>query len=454
MSTDPSTSSTAAWTFSGFSFPNTTPIPDQVFDELLPRLSGAELKVLLYICRRTFGFKKASDDISINQMLNGIVKRDGTRIDYGTGLSKPSLIKALKDLQEKGILIAVRQSSEEKGNEPTNYRLRFVEAEVGTGEEEEPQTAGQAQTEKNFTPLGQKTLLGGRTKNFTKPLVKKLYPQETELQAYKPVNVNGDEFKQEPNQTSRQPQNSISKLPDLDQPADRMQYVADFILQQLKDAHSLGFYRLIAAKVPEAVIRQALAEIKVDGAKNPAKLFTYKMKTYALEQLKHTNEDEAAVQPSAPNQAQSQVTEPLLVDAHLQVEERSPKQAQEIGQLEQVAGEWGSMDREQHLWQQVLADLKVQLTSVIGYNLLENSLLLSVANGKAVIALPNQWAKEYVSQRLAPSICQALAQHLEGQTVHVNFITPDQTPGSTLATGVSLGVAPDSHPDGHPLVEG
>lgn len=33
--------------FCGFRSPNTTPIPDEVFDELLADLSGAEVKVLL-----------------------------------------------------------------------------------------------------------------------------------------------------------------------------------------------------------------------------------------------------------------------------------------------------------------------------------------------------------------------------------------------------------------------
>lgn len=60
--------SQAGWQFSGFVFPTTTPVPDQLFDELLPRLSGAELKVLMYIIRRTFGFKKQSDDISLAQL--------------------------------------------------------------------------------------------------------------------------------------------------------------------------------------------------------------------------------------------------------------------------------------------------------------------------------------------------------------------------------------------------
>jgi hypothetical protein len=37
---------TATVPFQGFRSPNTTPIPDEVFDELLAELSGAEVKVL------------------------------------------------------------------------------------------------------------------------------------------------------------------------------------------------------------------------------------------------------------------------------------------------------------------------------------------------------------------------------------------------------------------------
>jgi hypothetical protein len=58
--------------FEGFDSPNTTPVPDVVFDRLLARLGEAELKALLYIIRRTFGFKRDRDPISFNQFLRGI----------------------------------------------------------------------------------------------------------------------------------------------------------------------------------------------------------------------------------------------------------------------------------------------------------------------------------------------------------------------------------------------
>ncbi len=50
--------------FQGFRSPTYTPVPDELFDDLMSTLSGAGLKVLLYIVRRTFGFKKADVDHS------------------------------------------------------------------------------------------------------------------------------------------------------------------------------------------------------------------------------------------------------------------------------------------------------------------------------------------------------------------------------------------------------
>src|SRR5918911_359399 len=95
--------------FNGYSKPNYTMVPDELFDEQLPYLSGAELKVLLYIIRRTFGFKKDSDNVSLQQMLNGISTRDGERLDRGVGLSKKTLLGALRSLEEKHIILTQRR---------------------------------------------------------------------------------------------------------------------------------------------------------------------------------------------------------------------------------------------------------------------------------------------------------------------------------------------------------
>ncbi|GEM_PF-1328386 len=104
---------------------NGTVVPDDVFDVLMPLCSGAEFKVLSYIVRRTFGFKKESDSISLKQMVDGITKRDGEVLDKGTGLSKATAAVAIKGLVEKGIIEVQRNRSKERGDEPTTYNLKF-----------------------------------------------------------------------------------------------------------------------------------------------------------------------------------------------------------------------------------------------------------------------------------------------------------------------------------------
>ena len=155
-----------SYKFPGFSSPRYTQIPDIVFDELQHRLSGAEYKVLMYILRRTFGFKKDADNISYNQMLNGIIKKDGTRIDYGAGIKSPTtLTQAIKRLEELGVITAVRNSSQEKGIETTTYQ---------------PNMGQDTPVQKLNTPTP-KNVVGATTKNGA-PLLQKVEQQETVLQ--------------------------------------------------------------------------------------------------------------------------------------------------------------------------------------------------------------------------------------------------------------------------------
>jgi len=109
--------------FRGYTSPNYTQVPDELFDRQLPELSGAELKVLLYIMRRTFGFKKDSDNISLSQICRGITTRDGRVLDRGTGLSKSTAQLAIKGLLEKGVILTTKRVSKEKGNEATTFEL-------------------------------------------------------------------------------------------------------------------------------------------------------------------------------------------------------------------------------------------------------------------------------------------------------------------------------------------
>lgn len=123
--------SAAAPIFRGFEKPTYTPIPNDLFDVLMSELAPAELKITLYVARRTFGFKKGTDRISASQFERGIIKSDGQVLDYGTGLSRRAIYLALDSLTKKGILLRNRHSSVEHGDEPNEYGLNIVES-IGT----------------------------------------------------------------------------------------------------------------------------------------------------------------------------------------------------------------------------------------------------------------------------------------------------------------------------------
>jgi hypothetical protein len=91
-----------------------TKIPNEVLDWLLPDLSAAELRVLLYVYRRTLGFHKLSDKISLKQICNGIETRAGKPLDRGTGLSREAAIQAIRRLGRFGV-IAVHQKGPGRG---------------------------------------------------------------------------------------------------------------------------------------------------------------------------------------------------------------------------------------------------------------------------------------------------------------------------------------------------
>ncbi|MDP9379722.1 MAG: replication protein [Chloroflexota bacterium] len=127
--------------FPGFQRPTYTQVPDEFF-HLAPELLERHLKILLYVMRRTFGFRKDRDRISISQFLEGITTRDGRRLDRGCGLSKPSLLQGLRELREAGYLIATRAKGPDGGDSVTEYQLNLAP--------ERAQSAGNLTSFKSF----------------------------------------------------------------------------------------------------------------------------------------------------------------------------------------------------------------------------------------------------------------------------------------------------------------
>lgn len=72
--------------------PNFTQIPNVVFDEWLPQLGLVELRVLMVLMRKTFGWHKLRDRISLSQLMQA------------TGSNRTRVSEAVQSLQKKGII--------------------------------------------------------------------------------------------------------------------------------------------------------------------------------------------------------------------------------------------------------------------------------------------------------------------------------------------------------------
>jgi len=165
--------------------PNSTQIPDVILDHWMAELSGAEFKVLLYVARRTYGFGKESDNISLNQMAAGIRRRDGTWLDHGTGLSRSGVKAACNSLIQRGILVRVNNRSEESREcEESTYRLNLFAASTEVGQKKAYVGHKEAQVGQEKAYVGQKEAHVGQENAAGGPesdreVGQKLAPQET-----------------------------------------------------------------------------------------------------------------------------------------------------------------------------------------------------------------------------------------------------------------------------------
>ena len=134
-----------------FARPTTTATPDEIFEEWVHVLSHAELLALLYVVRRTLGFKKDADNISYTQFLHGIVTREGKVLDRGCGIkSRGTLAAALRRLEERGLIRSVKTQTAAGDQATTRYTLWFVgddERDAAANTADEATGEGGTQTE-------------------------------------------------------------------------------------------------------------------------------------------------------------------------------------------------------------------------------------------------------------------------------------------------------------------
>lgn len=120
--------------FQGFEPPteNWSKLPHALINALPQVTSLAEIKVILYILRHTWGYREfeTSKTITGDEFANGRKKSDGTRIDGGIGMSEPSVRTGIKNAIEHGFIVAEVDDSDMARIEKS-YKLAMRVEEVG-----------------------------------------------------------------------------------------------------------------------------------------------------------------------------------------------------------------------------------------------------------------------------------------------------------------------------------
>ena len=123
----PAPTSTSA--FPGFDVPrqNYFKMPNNWTDITAAIGSIAELKIVEYVLKHTWGYQEygIGKRISLTEFMHGRRRVDGSRMDVGTGLSKPSVIAGLKAAVERGLLIEETDNTD-LGRIKKFYRLRMI----------------------------------------------------------------------------------------------------------------------------------------------------------------------------------------------------------------------------------------------------------------------------------------------------------------------------------------
>ena len=100
-----------------------TCVPNELYDYWLAVLKPAELRVLYYLARRTYGWRKDSDQVSVSQICNGIERRNGSKVDLGTGLGRRSVQRSLRTLVARGLITEHDEFSSNGRQLPNIYAI-------------------------------------------------------------------------------------------------------------------------------------------------------------------------------------------------------------------------------------------------------------------------------------------------------------------------------------------
>jgi hypothetical protein len=159
-----------------------------------------------------------------------------------------------------------------------------------------------------------------------------------------------------------------------------------------------------------------------------------------------TPAEQALQRAAVERQAQEEVQqERLHAEARWAFQEE--KKREEQARWQALAAQYGTTQREVDLWQQVLADLRMQLPAATFEAFIVGTQLLCLQDEQAVVGLVQSRGKDWVENRLARTIQKLLTRYLAGKRVAVQFVT---LAGAT-ATAAGSTDEPGEHRENRPV---
>lgn len=156
--------------------PNFTQTPNELFDTWLPKLKEVELKVLLVIMRKTFGWHKVRDRISLSQL------------SEITGCERARVAESTKTLVEKGLITKTVEGP--IGKQVTYYELVIEEDSNNSDQcsKDTPPSAQKAHTKETHTKDNVRTQQAANVQNCVPQKTKATTWDNTRMpQAKRPI---------------------------------------------------------------------------------------------------------------------------------------------------------------------------------------------------------------------------------------------------------------------------
>jgi hypothetical protein len=389
--------------FPGFDLPqqNWFKMPSMWTDITADISSIAELKVIEYVLKHTWGYQEygIKKRITIDEFRYGRKRQDGSRLDRGTGLSKQSVINGIKAAVGDGLL-AEEVDDRDRARVKKYYFLRMKQAEQSDSD-----AGGVKNLDADVKVLdtGVKSLdtkgqeFGHRTEKDT---------LERNQQQTTPKK-NGDSSSESRDAAAILIEKGIDK---------KVAYhlAGKYKRQRIED--NLDWFEWKQANEPNSI------------KTNPAGLLrTAIEKDFAAEEHKGFQTRRQKVASSLEKKQRLQARE-KLVKAHerQQATILQQKEAERLKRLDKLREQYHTSEREMKLWSQVLKTFKEQISRASFNIYLASSTLLSLREGKALVAVPNRFVQGWLEDHLLSEIQQVLSDLLKGQTVTVLCLRLDK----------------------------